>query len=160
GRRVVCRRTPRRGRRVKRTLRLVTWLRARGCRERWSCQREILEAQVRDPHGAATARPCRNRDFDRTELLERPTARRAPCTRHFTAADMQCLPVCREVERVAVPPPDVATARVGELDLELVCRREATHTQRHCPRCRHRTREAPARDDEAAAALEVVLQPK
>ena len=121
-------------------------------------EREVLEAQVAEPYRPATARPGSDRDFERAELAHRSAARRPPGERHLAAADAQLLPVGREVERVAMPPPDVAAARIRELDLELVRRRRAAHAQRQRPRRRHRARNGLARHDEAATALEVVVE--
>src|SRR6185369_5754194 len=68
-------------------------------------------------------------------------------------------PVGGRLERVPMPPPDVPTARIGELELEAIRGRRAADREAQREALRHRSSERPARDDEAAAALEVVIEP-
>ena len=145
---------------VDRVLGGMTRRGARCAHARRLAQREVLEAQVLEPDGAASTGRCGDRDLDRSELAQRSAAGRSPGERHFAAADAKRLPVRRELERIPVPPPHVAVARIDELQLELVGGRRAADAQRERPALRHGAREQAARDDEAAAALEVEVEPQ
>ena len=131
------------------------------CRDaRRAREREVLEAQVGEPDRAGSAGPRGDRDLEGAELARRAAARGSPRERDLAAADAERLPVRRQREGVAMPPPDVAVARISELDLELVRRRLAAHAERERPRRRERARKRLARDHEATAAAEVEVEPQ
>jgi len=143
---------------VEGTRRLVSGPVARGAHAGRSPVGAILEAQIADPHRARAAGPGGDHQLDGAELRERPAARRTPREFDLAAARLDGPPLGRELQRVPMTPPHVATARVGELELEAVRGRLATDREAQDVALGHRAQQGLPRDDEAAAPVEVEVE--
>jgi len=119
----------------------------------------ILEAQVGEPERALPPRRRRNRELDRADLVHGAAPRRSPGEIDLAAPDPQGPPLRGEVECVLLVPPHVVAAGVDELELELVGGRHPADVEGEGVSVRQREREAFARDDEAAAAFEIEVEP-
>src|SRR5262245_58554335 len=147
-----------RGRRLDDPDWLVIGRGARRLHARRARQREILETQVGERHRAAAAGAGGDGDLDGAEITHGATPGGPPRERDLRATDTESLPGIREFENVTVPPPHVAAVGIDELDLELVGGRRAANLHVDRPRLRHPAREELAGHDEAAAALEVIVE--
>src|SRR5207245_3980593 len=119
----------------------------------------LLEAEVVDPERPAPALPRRDRELDGAHLLRLPGLRGAPGEAQAGLPDGDALPVGGEGEVALVPPPDVLSRRVEELELEVVPGPLPAQVEGERVVLGQRERELLAHDDVAAARAEVEPDP-
>src|SRR5262245_5182245 len=90
-----------------------------------------MQAELVKTHrAAATTAPGFNDQFERRTVCEGPIQRWSPGERNLTFLDLDLLPLAWERKVTVAGPPDVLTARVDELEFQIVHRRLATYVKR------------------------------
>src|SRR5262249_2564670 len=86
-------------------------------------RRQLAQLQVVDlDRPATTTATGTDNELDLVGLAQRSVLRRAPRKRNLTFLDGDPLPFAWNLEILALEPPDIVAAGVGELDLEVVRR--------------------------------------
>src|SRR5262249_53030315 len=107
------------------------------------------------PGRAAPAPPRRDRELDRADLLQLGLGRRTPGELDARLPDRDALPLVRQREVALVPPPDVPTACIDQLELEVVRPGLTAEVEREGEVVGERERERLSDDHEPATRVEL-----
>ncbi len=122
-------------------------------------QRLVRQRGIRQLHAPLPSRACGDDDFHRLHLRGRATTRRSPRKREFALVETEIRPFPGQVIVLAQMPPDIRAAGRGHLEFEVIGRPLAAQQEPDFKGIRKPERDDPAHDDEAATAVEIIIQP-
>lgn len=146
------------GRSLAEAVRGMTRARARRADERRKARCQVLRLELGDPETAPAAGSGGERELERADVGEGAATGGPPGELDLAAADADVLPRRRQSERGPAVPPDVPSARIAELELEVVARSTPAERERERIDLGERDGERLPRDDEAAALAEVEVE--
>ena len=121
-------------------------------------RRQLGEFQVVDPDGPLAACAGGDGEFERRHLLHLAAAGRSPGELDLALLGPHLAPVARNLEALPIDPPDVLSAGIDQLELQIVDRRLAADAERDLPVRRQVEVQGPVGHGVARAAVEVEVE--
>ena len=158
---IIPRRTPTgRRTRIKHRNRLAPALVAAGNHRRGRTQRLVLEPRFGQLEKPLPSRPGSHDDLHRTHHRGSPPARRPPCEWQLTLMQSEFRPLYRHREIRPQMAPDIGATWISHLELEMIRGAPATQVEADFKRFRQPDIHLPTDHHEAAAAMEIIIQPQ